>query len=59
MLQVVELQARILGFIHGGATIRPRGFRFGGPGGAPDGSAAAAHLAFLDSLDDEGGAEAA
>ncbi|MBT6860886.1 MAG: hypothetical protein HOA18_19150 [Rhodospirillaceae bacterium] len=26
VLQVVELQARILGLVHGGATIRPRGF---------------------------------
>lgn len=25
VLQVVELQARILGLVHGGATIRPRG----------------------------------
>jgi hypothetical protein len=54
VLQVVELQARILGFIHGGGAIRPRGLRFGGPG-AFDPSAG--HMAFLDFLDEEAAGE--
>jgi hypothetical protein len=49
VLQVVELQARIRGFISGGATIRPRGFRSSAPG-AYDPSAG--HMAFLDHLDE-------
>ena len=54
VLQVVELQARILGLIHGGATIRPRGYPIGGPGGAPGAyDPSAGHMAFLDLLDEE------
>lgn len=56
VLQVVELQARILGFIHGGATIRPRGLRSAGP---EPYDPSAGHMAFLDLLDEEAAAREA
>ncbi|MDP6427442.1 MAG: terminase small subunit [Rhodospirillales bacterium] len=46
VLQAVELQARITGLVHGGATVRPRTGR-----GAPTANPEAGHQAFLDSLD--------
>jgi len=46
VLQVVELQARILGLVHGGATIRPRGLSQVAPEPALPG-----HEAFLASLE--------
>lgn len=44
VLQTVELQARITGLIHGGATIRPRAGRNAAPDPLPE------HEAFLDTL---------
>lgn len=46
VLQVVELQARILGLVHGGATIRPRGL-----GSAAPVASLPPHEAFLASLE--------
>ncbi|MBT7029649.1 MAG: hypothetical protein HN970_02130 [Rhodospirillaceae bacterium] len=43
-LQTVELQARITGLIHGGATVRPRNGRSTGPEPLPP------HEAFLESI---------
>ena len=48
-MQSVELQARILGLVHGGATLRPRG---GTGGGAEAYDPEAGHREFLGSLDD-------
>lgn len=44
VLQVVELQARIAGLVHGGATVRARMERMAGGGGS-------GHEAALDALD--------
>ena len=46
VLQAVELQARITGLLHGGATVRPRTGR-----GAAVANPEAGHQAFLESLD--------
>ena len=48
-MQSVELQARILRLVHGGATLRPRG---GTGGGAEAYDPEAGHREFLGSLDD-------
>ena len=48
VLQVVELQARILGLVQGGATVRPRGLT--GAGGATADDPEQGHREFLDSL---------
>jgi hypothetical protein len=50
-MQSVELQARILGLVHGGATLRPRSGTGGGGKAVQD--AEAGHREFLELLGDE------
>jgi phage terminase small subunit len=48
-MQSVELQARIMGLVHGGATLRPRS----GTGKGEEYDPSAGHMEFLDSLEED------
>ena len=50
-MQSVELQARIMGLVHGATTLRPR--RPAGANGADDFDPSARHMEFLYSLERE------